>query len=644
MSEESFVFGELANPEYVLAKRRCQLAGIYHGSHINPTDPWPGEPVTLLIESGHPLRPKAIYVYYTTDGTIPRGHHGRASNGLCTRAVLAEPRWDALTWRYVDRWQTTLPGQPAGTFIQYVIEADCGEAGSMWADGSWLTPSLEQQETSPPTTNPTTLFIPPAEGDSEHPALGPSPTEPGEKLGVRGHPTRFGYTVDELEPPSWVWDAVIYQIIPDRFYPGDGRTWNEPASVEGFYGGTLDGVGDKLAYLESLGVNCLWLTPIFESPSYHGYDATDYRHVAERLGGDEALRRLVTAAHIRGIRVLLDLAINHCSNQHPFFHHAQHHRQSPYHDWFIFREWPDDYESFFGVLQLPKWNNERSEARAYMLETASYWLREFGVDGYRLDHAIGPSLATWSEFRLRTRAAAPESLTIGEVTLGPDDLRHYTGRMDGCLDFPLLQAFRQFFITRSIDAAAFDSFLARQDGFYWANFVRPTFLDNHDMNRFLWSARGDKRLLRLAAVCQFTQPQPPIIYYGTEVGLSQEADVREQGLVASRLPMRWDEQQDKELLDFYRRLIAIRRTYSALRDTVRRTFCTKDGLYGYSCMTHEGPTVHVVLNNSNRRREVLLPHPLSGTELLSGQQVTRPSLELGPFDAALVATNDTART
>jgi cyclomaltodextrinase / maltogenic alpha-amylase / neopullulanase len=151
-----------------------------------------------------------------------------------------------------------------------------------------------------------------------------------------------------------------------------------------------------------------------------------------------------------------------------------------------------------------------------MIESATYWL-DRGLDGFRCDYANGPSHAFWSAFRAATRAAKPDSITLGEVVETPELQRTYQGRLDGCLDFLLLQGLRQFFAFDVMTASAFDGFLQRHLAFFAGDFVLPSFLDNHDMNRFLWVVRGDVRRLKLAALCQFTLPHPPIIYYGTNV-------------------------------------------------------------------------------------------------------------------------------
>jgi glycosidase len=165
--------------------------------------------------------------------------------------------------------------------------------------------------------------------------------------------------------------------------------------------------------------------------------------------------------------------------------------------------------------------------------------------------------------------------------------------MDGALDFYLLDLLRGFFAFQAITASQFDRALRQHDAYFADDLVLPSFLDNHDMNRFLWIVAGDTRRLKLAALCQFTLPQPPIVYYGTEVGLSQRQAVGR--LEEARLPMVWGDQQDQALLIFYRDLMALRRQTSKVWSQPRETVLIDDarGLYAYRCGAYT-----VYLNNS----------------------------------------------
>ncbi|MGH2561231.1 MAG: alpha-amylase family glycosyl hydrolase, partial [Thermomicrobiales bacterium] len=238
---------------------------------------------------------------------------------------------------------------------------------------------------------------------------------------------------------------------------------------------------------------------------------------------------------------------------------------------------------FFGVRSMPQVNTDDAGARVYLVDAATHWLK-LGADGFRLDYANGPSHAFWSAFRASNRAAKPDSFTVGEIVETAELQRSYLGRLDGTLDFLLLQQMRAFFAFDATSASAFDRFLSRHLDYFPDDFVLLSFLDNHDMNRFLWIVRGDVRRLKLAALCQFTLPYPPIIYYGTEVGLSQRHDLEypdgSRRMEESRTPMPWGDDQDQDLLDFYRVLIAVRRRHPSLwRGERTALVADEDGLY-----------------------------------------------------------------
>jgi cyclomaltodextrinase / maltogenic alpha-amylase / neopullulanase len=526
---KDFIFGTLATEELRFNHARNRRAGVSHYQQREPRDPLPGQSITLELSVGpdHPC--EAAWVYWTNDGTNPQGQHGKAIHGYAVPMVQVGVEWDTVLWGYIRTFKCIIPGQSAGSVMRYFLSA-VGDDGQ-------------------------------------------------EFLADQG--TMFACYIDDDPTPGWTAEAVIYQVFVDRFNPGEGRDWLTPQTPAGFYGGRIRGITEKLDYLSLLGVNVLWLTPIFPSPSHHGYDATDLFEIEPRLGTKADLRSLLDESHQRGIRILLDLVPNHLSNLHPTFQSAISSQKSSYKDWYTFTHWPDKYRSFFDVPDLPQLNLREPAARKYMLDAVKYWL-DFGVDGYRVDYAVGPAPDFWADFRMVTRAARPDCWTFGEVVEPPDSQLNFIGGLDGCLDFNLLEAFRRAFAFHDWHPQQFASFLVRHESYFPESFSRPCFLDNHDMNRFLWAANGDVRRLRLAALCQFSLMGAPVIYYGTEVGLSQLRDVRQgqMGLPEeSRLPMLWETAQDLELFEYYRSLIQARQDNPALRRSkaVIRTM-TKDVL------------------------------------------------------------------
>jgi glycosidase len=542
-----FVFGTLATDELRLAQVRVAAIGFHHGHDLEPLDPDPAVPVVLRATLGPAVVADHVTAYVTTDGRDPAGDHGVATVGTAIPFERVGLRWDTLTWGYQETWQGTVPGQPDGTLVRYRLEAWSSTTGaSTWA--SEIAGVVAGRR-------------PPGVSDTDA-ATFAFATD----LWPIRRRAADAYHVDRERVPDWLRDAVIYQVFVDRFATTDGGPFATPATPGGFYGGTLRGVIERLDYLEDLGVSCLWLSPVFPSPSHHGYDATDYRSIEPRLGTEADLRELVDEAHQRGLRVILDFVVNHVSSGHPAFQAAIRDRDTPEASWFTFTDWPTEYLSFFGVLDHPQIDSDDPGAQAEMVDAARHWLG-LGVDGFRCDYAQGPSHAFWSVFRAATRAARPDSVTIGEIVETPALQRTYAGRLDGCLDFLLMQGLRGTFGVGTLAPSALEAFVRDHLAFFAPDFVLPSFLDNHDMNRFLWLTRGDSRRLRLAALYQATLPHPPIVYYGTEVGVTQVRDVRSADGSGhpeeSRLPMRWGDDQDAGLLAFYRASIRLRRASPA---------------------------------------------------------------------------------
>jgi glycosidase len=253
-----------------------------------------------------------------------------------------------------------------------------------------------------------------------------------------------------------------------------------------------------------------------------------------------------------------------------------------------------------------------------MLKAARYWLADVGFDGLRLDYVLGPSHDFWTELRAVAKAISPDVWLFGEAVDAPDSQLKYQGRFDGALDFLLAQAMRDTFGQGKTDVATFDAFLTQHEAYFPAGYGRPSFLDNHDQNRFLWIAGGDKRKLKLAALCQFTLSGAPIVYNGTEVGLSQtrdRTDPASDGMAEVRQPMLWGEEQDRDLLDYYRWLIHFRRQHPVLLDGKRQTLHVDAAAGTYVYVRINGDeTVWVALNLSDHARDVAVNVPGTDTK------------------------------
>lgn len=510
-----FIFGTLATDELRLEQVRASTRGVWHGSRVSPQDPFPGDTLTFTVSVGSDTDAERVELLLTRDGSMPDA----SSEAIPLERAGVE--WDTLTWTYTERWTGTLQTGAEPSMLRYRVRATSGTGRERWAD------------------------------------VDPNSGEPG----------LFAVAVDREQVASWLPGAVIYQVFVDRFADDNGDELPRQATLNDIWGGTLKGVTKRLDHIEHLGATAIWLSPIFPSPTHHGYDATDYTSIERRLGTMEDFDELVAEAHRRGLKVILDFVANHTSNEHPAFVAARENPDAPEREYFTFR--PDgSYASFFGVETMPKVAADHDAAARWLIEAAIFWL-ERGVDGYRLDYATGPSLGFWARFRQALRAVNSDVGLIGEIVESADAMQAYRGRLDGTLDFLFLQQVRAFFGFDLIGADELWRFLERHYAYFGEGPAIPSFLDNHDMNRFLWIARGDVRRLKIAALLQMTLPGPPIVYYGTEVGLSQWHDLEypdgTRRMEESRTPMPWGAKQDRDLHEFYRSLVFWRKRWGVHR-------------------------------------------------------------------------------
>lgn len=557
---EDFIFGTLYTDASRIAHLQNLHGGITHAHRRTPRDPNPGQAITLELTIGPSYPQNQAWVYWTNDGSDPAGKNGLATNGYTIPLQPVDTEWNTFLWGYVRKFRGELPAQTAGTLVRYRVSAGGTTGEEIFADSG----------------------------------------------------TYYACYVDNDPPPAWTKDAIIYQVFADRFYNtiGDFPKTEDKPSLK--CNGTLRGILEKLDYIAELGANVLWFTPVFSSPSYHGYDATSFFEINPRLGTQADFKELIDQAHARGIRILMDFVPNHWSNQHPNFIEATHDQNSPYTKWYTFEKWPQEYKTFFGVKNLPQINLRYAPAREHVLEAAKYWL-DFGVDGFRVDYCIGPSPDFYADFRRITRTTKPDSWTFGEAVDPPDSQLAFEGGMDGTLDFMLLEGLRKTFAFGKWNARQFAEFLDRHEAYFPASFSRPSFLDNHDMNRFLWVAHNDIQKLKLAALCQFTLIGAPVIYYGTEIGLSQPKDVMQNGRAIheeARMPMLWGDDQNKELLEFYRALINIRKNESALTQGTRETIFVTDEVIAYR-RVENGSSILCVMNISDKASDLELDIPES---------------------------------
>lgn len=586
---QDFMFGDNILPEKRLEQHRASLSGVRHTFEVDPAKPRAGEAVRLHVTTAGPIPFDQVQIRYTLDGSLP-------APGACRvlDLMLEHTSWDQVDWQYVNHWQGSLPGQPDDTLVRYHA------AARVTGTGDWIFADTQADE--------------------------------------QAQATDFAVWVSDIPTPAWAGQAVIYHVFVDRFYPGASRDWNRQAGLDEFFGGTLRGVEQKLGYIQDLGYNTLWLSPFFASPTHHGYDATDMYRVEPRLGSNEDLSRLIAALHRRGMRIILDFVANHWSNQHPTMLAAQRDRSSQFYNWYHWLEWPDRYEGFFGVKEMPKLNlTLGSPARRYLLDCARHWLEQ-GFDGYRLDYAYGPPLDFWVDFRRVCKQTRPDCWLFGEVIHSAPAQKRFSGAFDGQIDFLLAEALRQTFGYGHWKLDQFEAYLAAHEAFFEGVFDRLTILDNHDMNRFLFLAGDDPQKLMLGALALYTLAGSPINYYGTEAGVTQERPTHVDGrgfFEEARQPMLWDRAQNHTLVEYFHKLVSLRRANPWLKGGTHKTvhLDAQGGTMAF-LRAEEGKRLLVVLNTSRDERKLSLPalgkpdwqDLLSGLPVRNGDETVQVNL------------------
>lgn len=391
--------------------------------------------------------------------------------------------------------------------------------------------------------------------------------------------------IDRFKAPDWVRETVWYQIFPERFANGDPGNdpegtlpWNSKPHPgrDDFYGGDLQGVIDHLDYLQELGINGIYFCPIFKAKSNHKYDTIDYFEIDPAFGDKETFRRLVDEAHKRGIRIMLDAVFNHIGIESPQWQDViENQEKSRYADWFHIRQFPVEdvrnlsteeleqigqlnYETFAFTGHMPKLNTANKEVQDYLIEIATYWIKEFDIDAWRLDVANEVDHHFWKRFYKATTSLKDDVYIVGEIWHSSQKWLE-GDEFHAVMNYAFTDSIIDFFIKEEISAQEFVSRLNE----HWlkhrqqTNEVMFNMLDSHDTPRLLTMANGNKDIVKAALTFMFLQYGSPCIFYGTEIGLAGENDPD------CRKCMIWDvKQQDRDMLSFMKELIQLRRCHA----------------------------------------------------------------------------------
>ncbi len=381
-----------------------------------------------------------------------------------------------------------------------------------------------------------------------------------------------------MTTPYWVQDAIFYQIFPDRFANGDRKNdppnvqkWGSKPSIWGFQGGDLRGILQNFDYLLDLGITALYLTPVFQAPSTHRYNTSDYFKIDPRLGTLDDFHALIETAHRNNLHVILDGVFNHCGRGFfAFTDVLENGEHSAYKDWFHILRFPleaydpgeaQNYIGWWKNKSLPKLNTDNTQVRNYIFEVARYWIEQ-GADGWRLDvpNEIDDD-GFWEDFRRVVKSANRDAYLLGEIwDLNPRwaNDKHF----DGLMNYPLREALMQLL---SVGSLYISPFVEKVEGMLKTyprenDYAMYFPLGSHDTERLFTKVEGSTDKAKLAFLFQFAYPGAPAIYYGDEIGLEGEKDPD------CRRAFPWNQKSwNIELHQWVRTLIALRKRYACLR-------------------------------------------------------------------------------
>lgn len=448
-------------------------------------------------------------------------------------------------------------------------------------------------------------------------------------------------SADVIKPPCWVNETVWYQIMPDRFCRGDAgkkrfplRSWENYGKVHGWdlFGGDLKGITEKLEYIRDLGINGIYMTPMFLSNTNHKYNTFDYDAIDPDFGTEEDLIRLVEKAHSLGIRVMLDAVFNHSGTEFaPWQDVKKNGPESPYWDWFFVNQWPlpklpgstEDgrYYSFAFVDMMPKLNTNNPEVIAYFTARCKKWVQKWDIDGIRFDVGNEVSHRFLKDLNRALKAVKPEVFLLGEVW--HDSIQWLQGdEYDSTMNYPFLESIHNFWLdgTTSKDlmyaiSRCYTMYLEQ------VNQVLFNFLDTHDTMRAVTRCGGQDAFYQQLALLM-TMPGSSCIYYGTEIALEGGDDPD------CRRPMPWhriEAGEFSEEMELCSRLINLRRSYPEARQgTISWKHFAQKRLVCYSRTVDGNRKLTVWLNAEEKTLKI----PAAG-ELLFGRKVKGQNLQPG---------------
>lgn len=428
---------------------------------------------------------------------------------------------------------------------------------------------------------------------------------------------------------KWLQEAVVYQIFVDRFCNGDSsndplntKEWGGEVTSKSMFGGDLRGIINNIDYLNELGIDLIYLTPIFKSSSNHKYNTCDYFVIDPGFGDVEDAKELVKECHKRNIKIVFDAVFNHSGDDFFAFEDlVKNGEKSKYKDWYLVDNYPIDkekinYYTFANdVRQMPKLNISNKEVTEYLLNVAKFWIEEVGIDGWRLDVCDEVDHEFWRAFKKVVKEANPNAIIVGEIMHEATSFLK-GDQLDSIMNYPFKGAMIDFFAKRSISVQHFSEILAQNRVIYMESITKQLWnlFGSHDTQRFLTECNNNINKMKLAIAFQFCYLGVPYIYYGDEIGLDGGDDP------LSRKCMIWDkEKQELELLDLYKKIIMVRKENKELiYGDYNEIYCNNNVIIFER--VYENNNIIVAINNNDNNVEINLNISGSFIDLLNNQE------------------------
>ncbi len=497
----------------------------------------------------------------------------------------------------------------------------------------------------------------------------------------------------QYQIPDWLSGGIMYQIFPDRFYRSGTTKYNVPQdrylhqrwgsqpewrpnhqgeiTNSDYFGGDLEGIIQKLDYLQSLGITCIYLNPIFEAHSNHRYDTADYTKVDPLLGSKEDFKRLCKEANKRGMHIMLDGVFNHTGSDSIYFNRkgryqtlgAYQSQESPYYDWYQFYQWPEQYACWWNFETLPNVNETNETYNAYINGTDGViqtWLKA-GADGWRLDVADELPDLFLDDITKAAKQVKPTSMILGEVWEDASNKMAYGQRrryllgkqLDSVMNYPFREAIIGF-LTGKNPAEMMELIMTVLEHYPpGAIHLLMNHIGTHDTERILtvlggeplngrdreWQSRTklsqEQRsrglaLLKLASLMQYTLPGIPCVYYGDEAGMEGYRDPFNRGCFP------WGH-EDAELVNWYRSLGKIRHSCEVLKQGTLEPYYADDDCFVYVRSDEAvGQKLLVAVNRTAQRKQLCMVQEWETASALLGKAVWNGTLTLEPYGYALL--------